>query len=125
LVAIGFVRGSRVKWMIAAAAAGAAALYDPSPLFWISIACGALVTAFCVQKDFLAAWVLLFFAGSAIVFYAGSARYLLPIAAPLAILAARSVPVRLLVTGFALQMARALGLAIANYQHWSADIAPG
>jgi len=60
------------------------------------------------------------FLGRAIVFFAGSARYLLPIAAPVAILAVRSVPPRILAAGFALQMALALGLAIVNFQHWDA-----
>jgi hypothetical protein len=50
------------------------------------------------------------------VFFAGSARYLLPIAAPLAILVSRQG--RWLPLGFAAQLLLALGLSIANYQHW-------
>ena len=38
---------------------------------------------------FLAAWIGLFFAGALAVFFAGSARYLLPMAAPVALLASR------------------------------------
>jgi hypothetical protein len=120
LLAIVAAGRSRVSWILAGVAGAAAALYDPTPLFWISIAAGVLVIASFARKDFLAAWVLLFFAGAAMVFYAGSARYLLPIAAPVAIFMARALPPRVLVMGFALQMALSLGLAIINYQHWDA-----
>lgn len=68
---------------------------------------------------FLLAWIGIFFALSLIVFYAGSARYLLPIAAPVAILASR-LPTRWLAPAFALQLALGLALAAANYQHWDA-----
>jgi hypothetical protein len=51
------------------------------------------------------------------VFFAGSARYLLPMAAPVALLASRLRP-RWLAAGFAAQMVLALGLAVVNYQHW-------
>jgi len=68
--------------------------------------------------SFLGAWVLLFFTGAVIVFFAGSARYLLPIAAPVAILVTRACGPRIVMMGFALQMALSLGLAIVNYQHW-------
>ncbi len=68
-----------------------AALYDPSPLFWGSVAVGAGILIWCARnwRDFLAQWVLIFFAGALVVFFAGSARYLLPIALPIAILATR------------------------------------
>jgi hypothetical protein len=69
--------------------------------------------------QFLAAWVAIFFAGAAIVFFAGSARYLLPIAAPVALLASR-LPARWLALGFAAQLALSLGLAFENCDHWSA-----
>ncbi len=68
---------------------------------------------------FLAAWVGIYLAGCFVLFFSGSARYLLPIAAPVAILAsfARQSWV---VGGFAIQMALSLGLAIANDQQWEA-----
>ena len=66
---------------------------------------------------FLAAWIGLFFAGAVAVFFAGSARYLLPMAAPVALLVSR-LPRKWLAAGFAAQMALSLGLAAANYQHW-------
>ena len=60
--------------------------------------------------QFLLAWIGLFFAGAVMVFFAGSARYLLPMAAPVALLASRQAP-RWLALGFALQLALSLGLA--------------
>jgi hypothetical protein len=85
------------------------------------------------ETRFLLAWIAIFFAGALAVFFAGSARYLLPMAAPVALLASQTdvgklkhaPPVghalacpKLLAIGFALQMALSLGLAAANYQHW-------
>ncbi len=66
---------------------------------------------------FLLAWIALFFAGAIAVFFAGSARYLLPMAAPVALLASR-LPVRWVAPAFAVQLALSLGLAAVNYQHW-------
>ncbi len=37
--------GSRWQWVAAALAAGAAALHDPNPLFWLSIGCGVWLLA--------------------------------------------------------------------------------
>jgi hypothetical protein len=72
-----------------------------------------------LRTQFLLAWIGIFFACSLVVFFAGSARYLLPMAAPLAMLAAGLRP-RWLALGFGLQMALSLGLAVMNYQHWDA-----
>ena len=66
---------------------------------------------------FLAAWIALFFGGAALLFFAGSARYLLPMAAPTALLVSRLRP-RWLALGFAAQLALSLALATVNYQHW-------
>lgn len=66
---------------------------------------------------FLAAWIALFFACALAVFFAGSARYLLPMAAPVALLASR-LPRKWLAAGFAAQMALGLGLAAVNWLHW-------
>jgi hypothetical protein len=66
---------------------------------------------------FLLAWIGIFFAGALVVFFAGSARYLLPMAAPVVLLASRLRP-KWLAAGFALQLALGLGLAVVNYQHW-------
>ena len=72
-----------------------------------------------LQERFLLAWTAIFLAGAAVVFFAGSARYLLPIAAPVALLASR-LPGKWLAAAFAAQMALSLGLAAVNYQHWDA-----
>lgn len=81
----------------------------------------AAVVAWRKRKDpetrFLLAWIGLFFAGAVAVFFAGSARYLLPMAAPVALLASR-LDRKWLAAGFSAQLALGLGLAIVNYQHW-------
>lgn len=118
IVIAAFGRGKR--WIFAAIASAAAAFYDPNPLFWGSIGCAVLLFAACYGKKFLNVWLVLFFAGALVIFYAGSARYLLPIAAPVAILAARACNTRVLAIGFAAQMALSIGLAMVNYQHWDA-----
>jgi hypothetical protein len=66
---------------------------------------------------FLLAWIAIFLACGLPIFFAGSARYLLPIAAPVCILASR-LPVKFVAPSFAAQLALGLGLAAANYQHW-------
>jgi hypothetical protein len=69
------------------------------------------------ETAFLCAWIALFFTGAIIVFFAGSARYLLPMAAPVALLVSR-MKTKWLAVGFAAQMALSLALAVVNYQHW-------
>jgi hypothetical protein len=66
---------------------------------------------------FLLAWIAIFFDCAAVVFPAGAARYLLPMAAPVVLLTSH-LPRRWLAAGFAAQLALSLGLAIVNYQHW-------
>ena len=68
---------------------------------------------------FLAGWITLFFLSALVFFYAGSARYLLPMIAPVALLVSR-IRTRWLAAGFAIQIALSLGLAIVSYQHWGA-----
>lgn len=68
---------------------------------------------------FLIAWCGIFFTGAAAFFYSGSMRYLLPMAAPVAMLAAR-LPRRWVWSGFAVQLAVGLLLAQVNYAHWNA-----
>jgi len=97
-----------------------AAFYDLNPLFWASIAVGTGILIRCIQRwrDFLAQWVLIFFAGALAIFFAGSARYLLPIALPIAILATQRAGLRLLQISIACGFALSLTLAAVNYQHW-------
>lgn len=122
VVAAFWPKATKWRWFLAAAAMLAAAIYDVDPLFWLSVGCGVLLLTWLVEeslrRDFLAAWAVVFFAGALLIFFAGSARYLLPIAAPVSILAARRSPPQWLTAGFALQMILSLGLATANYQHW-------
>lgn len=104
----------------AGAAAFGAAFYDLNPLFWASIAIGVGILIWCGRhwRNFLAQWVLIFFAGALVIFFAGSARYLLPIALPVAILATQRAGPRLLQISLACGFALSLALAIVNYQHW-------
>jgi len=115
--------GRRWRWILAAVAAVGAALYDPNPLFWVSFGLGVWVLVWCVHgtagQRFPGWWILLFFVPAVLVFFAGSARYLLPVAAPLAILAANASRRSFAIAGAALQLALALGLAVVNYQHWN------
>lgn len=106
--------------LITLPAAIGAAFYDPSPLFWGSIAVGIGILIWCARnwRDFLAQWVLIFFAGALVIFFAGSARYLLPIALPVAILATRRAKPRAVQAAIACELVLSLGLAIVNYQHW-------
>uniref|UniRef100_Q02BS6 Glycosyltransferase RgtA/B/C/D-like domain-containing protein n=1 Tax=Solibacter usitatus (strain Ellin6076) TaxID=234267 RepID=Q02BS6_SOLUE len=82
---------------------------------------GAVVLAWRKRREpdtlFLLAWIGLFLAGAMLLFFAGSARYLLPMAAPVCILASR-LQTKWLAPAFALQLALALALAAVNYQHW-------
>ena len=84
---------------------------------------GAAMAAWRARRDrdtrFLLAWTGIFFACALAVFFAGAARYLLPMAAPVVLLASR-LRRRWLVLGFAAQLALGLGLAAANWQHWDA-----
>lgn len=108
------------QWATVAVLTAAALVHDPNPLFWISIAAGVLLITSTLRKEFLSAWVLAFFLASLLLFFAGSARYLLPLAAPLCILIAQELPPTWTLAGFTLQLALSLALATANYQHWSA-----
>jgi hypothetical protein len=114
------IRGNRWNWALGAIAAAGGAFYDPNPMFWASFGLGVVVLASCWRSGFLEAWILIFFACGLIVFFAGSERYLLPIAAPLAILAVNRCSTRVIGVAFVLQMTLSLGLAIVNYQTWDA-----
>jgi hypothetical protein len=76
------------------------------------------VLAYCWGKGFLGWWVAIFFAGAVVVFFAGSARYLLPIAAPVALLISNEARPRVGAVGCTLGLTLALALAWVNYQHW-------
>ncbi len=109
-----------VPALLVGLAMAVSAFFDPNPLFWLSIGAGVLILVWCARhwRDFLAQWILLFFAAALILFFAGSARYLLPISLPLAILVSNRLSVRWLSAGAALGFVFSLMLAIVNYQHW-------
>ena len=106
--------------LIAIPAAIGASFYDPNPLFWGSIAVGTGILLWCARnwRDFLAQWLLIFFSGAVVIFFAGSARYLLPIALPIAILATRRVSLRWIQVAVICELVLSLGLAVVNYHHW-------
>ncbi len=109
-------------WPVAAATAVAGFLIDSNPLWWVSFGIGALLIVSCAagRPDFSRAWALIFFAAALVLFFAGSARYLLPMAAPVALIVTdrlRDRP-RWLAAGFAVQLALGLALAVVNYHHW-------
>lgn len=68
------------------------------------------------ETRFLLCWIAIFFVCAVALFFAGAARYLLPMAAPVALLASR-LQARWLAPALALQLALGLGLAAANGQH--------
>lgn len=74
------------------------------------------------REWFLTGWVAMFFVAALILFFAGSARYLLPLAAPLAILLVLHFEDRPAMIGaaFLWSLCIGLGLAWVNYQHWDA-----
>jgi 4-amino-4-deoxy-L-arabinose transferase-like glycosyltransferase len=114
----------RWLWAAAAIAGLGGAMLDPHPLFWVSFGTGVLILgqAACrlhkPEERFLNAWILIFFAASLALFFAGSARYLLPLAAPLAIVIANRVRAKWIYLACAAQAVLSLGLAAVNYQHW-------
>ncbi len=108
----------RASWIWGLAAALGGVFIDANPLFWLSFAAGVMVIASCVHSkpDFLEAWVVIFFAFALAVFFAGSARYLLPMAAPVILIVSRQG--RWLRSAFAAQLTVSLALAVVNYEHW-------
>jgi len=105
----------------AAAVVGGVAL-GWGALMAVPLAAGLAVIAICVRqwREWPAQWVLLFFAASLVLFFAGSARYLLPLALPVALLATRRFSERplWLWLSFGAQLAVGLSLAVVNYDHW-------
>ncbi len=68
---------------------------------------------------FLLLWIGVFLAGAYALFYAGSARYLLPLAAPVVILASRA-PLGWVRAAVAIQFVISFSLAVVNFEHWNA-----
>jgi hypothetical protein len=111
---------SRSALALGAAAAILTFWWDPLAAPWIGI--GVAVLATCTmraaRKEFLSGWIVIFFAAALAIFFAGSARYLLPVVLPLAIVVADRLSPKWLIAGAAAEAVLSLGLAIVNYQHW-------
>ena len=96
-------------------------------LYAAAVGCACAVLGFALRlvarqreedEGFLGAWVLVCFAGALALFYAGSARYLLPLAPALAILAAQRVTSKgWLAAGVCCNLALGLALARAEYSY--------
>jgi hypothetical protein len=96
-------------------------------LLWLALATGLfllagvvylLLTQRSTDDGFLAAWVFVFFGCSVIVFYAGSARYLLPLAPAVVLLIVRHARNTSLVVALTVvHLALSLGLARAEYEY--------
>lgn len=108
--------GFASKWMLAAVLW---AWFDWHPLYLVGVAAGIGVLTQDSRK--YGWWPHIFFAAALVLFFAGSARYLLPMAAPVAMLVAERFEQRprWLVAGIALNLSLGLALAWANYQHWA------
>lgn len=121
------LRVPKWTWMAAAAAACAAALFAQTwtPLLLVPAATGLLALAWTFQRrsehPFLAGWILLFFAAALVIFFAGAARYLLPLAPALALLLCLEFQHRpaLLRASIALQFVLAFAAAWVNASHWN------
>jgi len=89
------------------------------PMRWMPLWCWPMAgTQSKKDRLFLISYSLLFFLGAIAFFFAGSARYLLPMAAPIAILISTARPLFLKVAFFT-YLPFSLLLATANYQHWN------
>jgi len=102
---------------------------NAAALFWhfTMIVSPLLLAAAAVKRQrltrddgFLLGWMALFFTASLVLFYAGSARYLLPLAPALAIWISRRLAdaPRLLTIGACLHLIIGLSLVSANHDHW-------
>lgn len=109
-----------LRSLAAVPAALCAALVDWNPLFWASIAAGVGLLAHCIRhwRDFLCRVVLIFFTSALLIFFAGSARYLLPLALPVAVIATHRFSRRALSAALIANAVLWLCLAAVNYQHW-------
>lgn len=115
---LGWLTGPVAEWHLGwpLLAGLPAAWLDPHPLFWASFALGILILW--RVEGWLGWWVRIYFAASLVLFFAGAARYVLPLAPPLAILAAERLGSRRLGAAVLAQAALAFALAYAAMRHW-------
>ncbi len=106
----------RSPWMLAALLW---AVVEFHPLYLVGIA--AAIGLLTQETRKYGWWPQLFFLSSLLLFFAGSARYLLPMAAPIVFLTVNKLEdrPRWLYGGFAASLLLGLGLAFSNYQHWA------
>ena len=117
----GYTIGQRL-FLALALGTGLLLLLDASRTWWKSAS---------MEERFLSAWIVLYFAGSIVVFYAGSARYLLPLAAPVVFLSIRRIESRMFLSIFtAVHLAVGVALAAAEnhyveqYREFAQRLAP-
>lgn len=94
------------------------AIGEPNLFYALGVLAGA---AFLARPSARYAWwPHIFFLGALALFFAGSARYLLPLAAPLclALVDSGRLSPRLLWGSAVVQLALGLALAFTNYEHW-------
>ncbi|MBM3724751.1 MAG: hypothetical protein FJW40_04925 [Acidobacteria bacterium] len=113
-----------IRWRPApiavALAAGAGAMFiDAHPLFVAPFALGAAVIASLDWRRWEGQWLLIFFGAAVAVFFAGAARYLLPLAPAAAIAASRLRTPRTLAFGAGLLASLGLCLAWSNAEQWN------
>lgn len=128
---LGWLTGPVAEWHLSwpLLAGLPAAWLDPHPLFWVSFALGILILW--RVEGWLGWWVRIYFAASVVLFFAGAARYVLPLAPPLALLAAERLGRWRLGAAILAQAALAFALAYAAMHHWqgykdiAAKIEPG
>jgi 4-amino-4-deoxy-L-arabinose transferase-like glycosyltransferase len=115
---LGWLTGPVAEWHLSwpLLAGVPAAWLDVHPLFWASFALGVLILW--RVEGWLGWWVRIYFAASVVLFFAGAARYLLPVAPPLAILAAERLSRRRMVAAVLAQAVLAFALAYAAMHHW-------
>ncbi len=121
LLGIGLLGGVAAGFSLAGYSWGERALYG------LAVGCACAIVGLALRlvaeqreedEGFLAAWVLVCFGGALALFYAGSARYLLPLAPALAILAAQRVSSKAwLAAGVICNLALGLALAGAEYSY--------
>ena len=117
----GYTIGQRL-FLALALGTGLLLLLNTSRTWWKSAS---------MEERFLSVWILLYFAGSIAVFYAGSARYLLPLAAPVVFLTIRRIESRMFLGIFtAVHLAVGVALAAAEnhyveqYREFAQRLAP-
>lgn len=115
---LGWLTGPVAEWHLSwpLLAGLPAAWLDSHPLFWVSFALGVLILW--RVEGWLGWWVRIYFAASLVLFFAGAARYVLPLAPPLAILAAERLGRWRLGAAIFAQAALAFALAYAAMHHW-------